>query len=175
MTIYAKTAGAFVAALVGIACWANGASAQEVVEFKGKFLLLPDSNEGVLVISADVAEGHYLYSLTQKELPPTKIEVEESESFSVTGKFQPSKKPKLVYDDIFETNLEKHFGKIDFILPIKLAGAVDVESLEITAKLTGQACSDATCTRINGKKIVAAYGGRYEPKKEDDDDGDDGR
>ncbi len=134
-------------------------------QLKGEFQLEQNTRVGYLVLSAEIPEGSYIYSLTQKDSPPpSTIEIASSESFRVTGKFQPDKEPKTIeHDPIFEARLEKHTQNVRFFIPLQIADNLDPTDLRIRMRFNGQVCSDeGTCRPISDKIVEAEFGGYYQ-------------
>lgn len=140
---------------------------EQPLKLKAEFQIHEGKRTGTLVLSATVPDGHYMYSLTQKKVPPaTKLKVEESKSYKIAGKFKPNKKPKVAFDEIFNNNIEKHFDTVKFSAPIELAEGVNPQDVEIVISFTGQVCDDQSCTRIRNKKTSAAFSGYAKAPKD---------
>lgn len=151
---------------VGSDSYAQSTRSTDPITLKAQFKLDKGKKTGVLMLSATMPDEHYIYSLTQKKIPPpTKLSVDNNKKFKVTGKFTPDKKPTVIEkDEIFNNRIEKHYKTIVFSAPIKLADDAEPDSLEITIKMIGQVCSEQNCTQIRGKKAVAKFGGNIKKK-----------
>ena len=87
-----------------------------------------DMKTGVLQVHCDIPEGSHLFSVTQKKAVPgplkTRIRVDDSDQFELTGKFQPDKDPHLKPIPEQKVKSEEHEGKVVFSAPIKFADGV---------------------------------------------------
>jgi thiol:disulfide interchange protein len=122
-----------------------------------------DRKTGVLEVSCDIPAGSHLFSVTQKKAVPgplkTRIRVDDSNDFELTGKFQPDKDPHLKAIPGQAVKSEEHEGKVVFSAPVKFADAVDVDALTINVQLNGQVCTDAgSCIQIQ-EKLIASFAG----------------
>ena len=164
---------------IAAACWnvtgiadvfGQSSKSNDPIKLSASFKLMKGKKTGLVMLTATMPKSHYIYSLTQKKLPPpTKLSVEESKKYKVTGKFKANKKPTVVEkDEIFNNRVEKHYQTVVFSAPIELSDDADASSLEIVIMMNGQVCTDENCTMIRGKKTVAKYSGtlKEKPKKE---------
>lgn len=146
---------------------ANTAIAQNELKIKGTYQIEKNQRHGWLILNLEIPDGCHVYALTQEGTPPpTRLKLEESDQFELLEKFKANKKPKVIENDpIFEQRIEKHEGKIAFMAPIKIAAAVELESVEFQLKMNGQLCNDSGCQLISDRKIEVEFAGFYE--KED--------
>ncbi len=134
-------------------------------QLTGRYHLQQDSNEGYLILQFDLPKGSYIYSLTQSgELVPSKISVTPSKDFVIGGKFMPDSQPKVIEKDpVFNQRVEKHVGKVQFFVPIKIREGVDLSELRPELVFNGQVCSSkGICIPIRKKKILAEFGGYFQ-------------
>ena len=122
-----------------------------------------NTETGVLEVHCDIPEGSHLFSVTQKKAVPgplkTRIRVDDSDQFKLTGDFQPDKDPHLVPIPGQKVKSEEHEGKVVFSAPIEFAKGVKPDDVTINVKLNGQVCTDAgSCMQIQ-EKLVAKYDG----------------
>ena len=130
---------------------------------KATFKARVDMKAGVLEVHCDIPEGSHLFSVTQKKAVPgplkTRIRVDDSDQFELTGKFQPDKDPHLKPIPGQKVKSEEHEGKVVFTAPIKFAEGVKPDGVVINVKFNGQVCTDAgSCMQIQ-EKLVAKYDG----------------
>ena len=137
--------------------------AQTKLKLTARYQIEKGTRNGWIVVSAEIPEGNHIYALTQKGTPPpTKIKIAASDDFSVTKKFKPNKKPKVIEKDpVFESRVEKHEGKVAFLATITIADGVDIEELFIDLKFHGQICSDTACIPLRNKPIPVEFGGYF--------------
>ena len=97
----------------------------------------------VLMLTADVASGFNIYSLTQKPggPTPTTIQLAPSQQYNVIGSFSSLPIAKAQYDaEVFNMKVEKHYNQVTWFVPIELAEGVDPSQLEITGRVEMLAC-----------------------------------
>ena len=71
--------------------------AQTKLKLTARYQIEKGTRNGWIVVSAEIPKGNHIYALTQKGTPPpTKIKIAESDDFSVTKKFKPNKKHKVI-------------------------------------------------------------------------------
>ena len=104
-----------------------------------------------------------MFSVTQPKAVPgplkTRIRLDDSELFELTGKFQPDKDPHLKSIPGQEVKSEEHEGRVVFSAPLKFAEGVSADTLAINVQVDGQVCTDAgSCIQIQ-EKLVADYEG----------------
>lgn len=167
----------YIVRLIGFGClWllliggklAQGQSGLDrTIKWTAEFQLVEGKRTGKIRLKAQIAEHHYIYSLTQKKIPPpTKLKIEDSKQFSITGAFRPNRKPTVIeHDEIFDNRIEKHYGTVVFEAPIKIEESANITNLTIPILVSGQVCSEETCTPFKNKRTVARFGGYYKPKQ----------
>ena len=161
-----------------------GLGQEAVVTAEGEFTAATDESPARLFVTAKMAPGWYIYSMTQAPGGPTrtKIRLDTSTAYRLLGDFQPIEPPETKTEGIWaDPNLvtESHHGSVTWYIPIELAEGVDLNSLRITGQVYAQACStgcimpqDYPFTAVLGKGMplpqgpAAAAGERaasYEP------------
>ena len=132
-----------------------------------RFHLKKGTDEGYLIVKFELPKESYIYSLTQPNpFPKTKITVVPSSYFSLTGKkaFAPDKLPKIIErDPDFGARLEKHFGVVQFVVPMKMNKTITAKELEIKIDIDGQVCDETTCLPISRKRTTARFAGFFDP------------
>jgi suppressor for copper-sensitivity B len=131
----------------------NGLSAaadnEPTVTVSAEFSADAESRRGQLSITAEMAEGWHIYSITQPSGGPirTKIKLDPNGNFKLLGEFKPSEAPKTHVDDLaFKgLTLEEHEGSVTWTAPIELAAGVDPAQLRIAGNLFGQTCREGQC------------------------------
>lgn len=146
---------------------ANAVAEQHEVktfDLSARFHLVDGKRNGVLILKADIPSGSYIYALTQSgNPPPSKIKVEVSDQFKITGKFSADRHPKVIEKDpVFGNRLEKHTKTVQFFVPIELAAGVKPESVQPQISFDGQVCSEAgSCMPIRNREVTAQFAGYF--------------
>jgi DsbC/DsbD-like thiol-disulfide interchange protein len=125
----------------------DGPDAQKAVVTASAEFSRPDaSGNAVLSITAKMAKGWHIYSITQaKGGPvPTKIKLDESKQFKPPAEFKPTKPPEVhEYPKAWkDLKVEEHRGSVTWKGTIELAAGVDLKTLEIKGAVYAQACAD---------------------------------
>jgi len=105
----------------------------------------PGGQKGTVNLKVTLGEGWHVYSVTQKPGGPkiSKIILEDSDAFKLTGKFEPDSDPHEK-EEGFPVTSEYHEGTVVWSAPVEFAKGTDLNGLEIIGKLTGQRCNDST-------------------------------
>ena len=105
----------------------------------------PGGQKGTVNLKVTLGEGWHVYSVTQKPGGPkiSKIILEDSDAFKLTGKFEPDSDPHEK-EEGFPVTSEYHEGTVVWSAPVEFAKGTDLNGLEIIGKLTGQRCNDNT-------------------------------
>ena len=134
--------------------------ANKPVKFSATFSVLPDKRKGQLHVTAKIAPGNHLYSVTQKPGGPlaTRITLASTSPVKVQGAWVPSKKPKIKQTDFFDVPVEEHHGTVTWTAPFEAAADGDLKSLKIQVKVLGQVCTDdlASCIQVD-ESLVARF------------------
>jgi thiol:disulfide interchange protein len=130
------------------------------VSLSAQFTAATSERPAVLMITADVASGWHVYSLTQPPGGPTKtkIELTESPQYHLAGQFRSEPAPTTRVDNAAWVGLtiEEHEGKVTWYAPIELTAGVDPASLVIKGKVRMLACKES-CIPVN-KDFTARLG-----------------
>ena len=102
------------------------------------------NGKGMLAVTAEIAPGWHVYSVTQKSggPPPLKFILRPSREFKLAGDWQPEKPPKVHRVEYFDVPLEEHAGTVTWTAPVEFTEGVDLESLVMGGNLEGQICQD---------------------------------
>ncbi|MBI2825106.1 MAG: thioredoxin family protein [Planctomycetia bacterium] len=122
--------------------------AEAPVAVKAELVKAKGGEPARLLITADVAEGWHIYSLTQKKGGPipTKITVEAGDGYTVSGDLKPLTPPEAQLEPAFNNLLvETHEGRVTWTAPLELAADTDLGKLTIPGKITYQACDQGRC------------------------------
>lgn len=122
------------------------------------FVQRPGENQpAMLVIRAEITQGHKIFSMTQKAGGPvkTKVKLDPSDLYSV-GDFLAVEKLKSYPDPAFNNlEVEVHQGVVHWYAPLTLAEGTKLETVEIKGKLFAQACNENNCFAPRNYRFVA--------------------
>ncbi len=107
---------------------------------------MPDgSRSGTLSITAKIAEPWYTYSTTQKPKGalPTKLTVDASDDYRVTGDFRSTLPPKVIHE--IGLTLEEFAGEVTWQAPVEFGAAADINKLTVSGSAKLQVCRVGTC------------------------------
>src|SRR3989304_5813324 len=134
------------------------------VALSAQFTAPTADRPAVLMITADVAPGWHVYSLTQPPGGPTKtkIEITPSPQYHLAGQFrsQPEPTERVDSEAWVGLTIEEHDGQVTWYAPLELAEGVDPASPTITGQVRMLACKES-CIPVN--KDFAARLGRGVP------------
>jgi suppressor for copper-sensitivity B len=124
----------------------RGFQPEKVVTVDGQFTVAKDGRPARLFITAKIAPGWHIYSITQPPGGPipSKIKLDTSIAYRVLGNFQaltpPEKKQEGIWSDPTLIT-ESHHGSVTWYAPIELAPGVEPATLQIRGQVYAQACS----------------------------------
>ena len=138
---------------------------KESLHLSGRFHLEKGTQQGYLILRAQIPRGNYIASVTQPK-SPTKIKVTPGAGFKTTGKFASDRTAEVIKrDPIMKTRIEKHRGMVQFFIPIEVLAGFDPAKLEPVITFDGQVCSDeGFCMPVRGKKVSAMFAGYFKPQ-----------
>lgn len=114
----------------------------------------------VLAITAQIASGYHIYSLTQPKGGPreTRITLEPANGYRRLGELQPTEFPhRSVAPEFNNLPIETHETQITWQVPIEPAAGVDPKNLRIVGKLNAMACNDRGCLPPNDYAFTATW------------------
>ncbi len=132
--------------LGGIPASGDDATPPEAVLSVVAHFTAPNNGQpGLLSVTAHIREPWYTYSTTQKPhgAQPTKISIQPSDAFRVTGDFRSTLPPKIVRDG--EYVLEELAGEVVWQAPLEFQPGADLKSLRIKGSVRAQVCRVGTC------------------------------
>jgi thiol:disulfide interchange protein len=118
------------------------------VAVQAQFTAPAGTTPGRLFVTATIAPGWHIYSVTQRSGGPiaTKIDVTPQPGIGLAGKFQPSVAPDVAKEPAFENlPIETHHGTVTWNAPIDVAAGFDPARIEIRGKILVQACDANSC------------------------------
>lgn len=141
------------------------AQADKGIQVSARYHIQSGTSKGFLIVRLDIAEGNYIYSLTQTApIRPSTLAVTPSKSFQVGKKFKCDRRPHVVEKDpVLQTRLEKHAGTVQFYVPIRISTSTNPESIQPEVTFSGQVCSDqGYCMPISGISAKAKFAGFFQ-------------
>ncbi len=124
-----------------------------------------DGKPAQIVVTAAIAKGWHIYSITQKRggPVPTKITLDPGAAYKVAGEFTPAKPPEAHIEAAFDDlAVETHEGKTVWTAPLDLSPGTDLSTLSIAGKVSYQACNESSCLPPATTKFTASVGGTAE-------------
>ena len=107
-----------------------------------------------VILAADIAEGWYIYSLTQKPGGPfpLRIQLADAADVRLLGPIK-APKPTTKFDPSFGIETELHLGKPRFAVPLGVPPRSLTGRRELTITARYQACSETLCLPPRTEKI----------------------
>ena len=136
---------------------------KNVVAISASFTAPADGKPGELFVTAKIAPGWHIYSITQPPGGPiaTKIKPHLPPGVQLAGKFVPSvppdQKPEPAFDNL---TVETHHGTVVWHAPLKFASGVDPAKLKIPGNVMVQPCDANSCLAPRNLPFTAALGER---------------
>jgi thiol:disulfide interchange protein len=117
----------------------------EPVTVEAQLLAADGDRPAVLLITAHVAPGKHIYSLTQPPGGPnrTRIELAPSAEYRLLAPFrsQPAPKTHVEQGPVWTgLQIQEHEGEVTWFAPIEIAAGVDVNAIEIRGSVRADAC-----------------------------------
>lgn len=106
--------------------------------------ILSTPRRGTLNITAELAPGWHIYSLTQKAGGPqrTEIRINPSDDFQITGPFTARPAPQVRREDVFDVPVEQHEDEVTWSAPLRFSPSSDPNSTRVAGVIEGQVCQD---------------------------------
>jgi suppressor for copper-sensitivity B len=126
----------------------GGGTEENLVSLTGQFTAAGAGQPAKLLLTATIKDGWYIYSITQAAGGPvtSRIKLDPSQQFRVTGDFQTLTPPEKHAEPVFDNlTIEKHHKVASWSAPIELAAGVDPAQLKITGRLFAQVCDPNNC------------------------------
>jgi suppressor for copper-sensitivity B len=118
--------------------------ADREVTLSAAFTIATEGQPARLFVTAEMAPGWHVYSITQPAgaVKPTIVKLEASKGYVVQGEFVPDRAPEVRKTEVFPVPLEEHYGVVTFSAPIQIAPGEDAGQLSIAGELEGMVCHD---------------------------------
>src|SRR5262249_20106178 len=131
----------------GLSSFGNGSSPSDLVTIAAQFTAATSDQPAVLMVTAQIAPGWHVYSITQPPGGPQRatIEVTPSPQFKLIGAFDSSPEPTKHIDQVAWVGLElqEHENQVTWYAPIELAPGVDPTTVEIHGNVKLQVCKES--------------------------------
>lgn len=112
----------------------------------------PVRRTGELTITAELAEGRHIYSITQPAgaTKPTRLVLVASPDYVLNGSFVADPLPYVHQVEYFTVPLEEHHDRVSWSAPFLIKDNVDLGSIRIEGHLEGQICEgESLCKELN--------------------------
>ena len=108
-----------------------------------------------VVLAADIAEGWYIYSLTQKPGGPypLRIQLAGAADVGLRGAIK-APKPITKFDRNFGIETQLHRGKPRFVVPVGVPAGALAGKRELLVTARYQACSETLCLPPRTEKVA---------------------
>ena len=130
----------------------------KAVKMSATFLLEPGKRRGKLQVTAKIAPGNHVYSVTQKPGGPlrTKISMKAPPKVKLLGAWVPNKKPKIKTSEFFPVPVEEHHGTVTWTALFEVPAGTVGKNLKLQLKIDGQVCTDDLMSCMEVKETVTA-------------------
>lgn len=130
----------------------------DLVKLSARFTAATADQPAMVAVTADVADGYHISSLTQAPGGPQKtvLRLDTSSGVRLVGPWVADPAPKSHVDtEIWEgLTLEEHYGTVTWRAPVELPAGVDPAALAVTGSADMQACQDS-CVSLDGVAFEA--------------------
>ncbi len=118
--------------------------ADREVTLSAAFTIATERQPARLFVTAEMAPGWHVYSITQPAgaVKPTVVKLEASKGYAIQGEFVPDGAPEVRKTEVFPVPLEEHYGVVTFSAPIQISPGEDAGQLSIVGELEGMVCHD---------------------------------
>ncbi len=105
-------------------------------------LVAIDATTAELRVTAELQGGYYIYSMNPNFGAATRITLTDTAGLKAdTDGFVPDHAPKVVFDDVFQQDLEKFFGQVTWTRRLVSPNGTLLAGLAVSGDLSGQYCS----------------------------------
>jgi len=113
--------------------------------------------QGVIEVTAELAEDWHIYSISQPPGGPvrTEIIIQDTPAVTTWGEFKPLTAPEIKKYEYMEVSAEEHGGTVTWRAPFQLAPETDARTLTIEGELDGQICKEA-CIQLSSMDTTFA-------------------
>lgn len=141
-----------------------GVAPGQEVTLTAEYKLKPGTNEGEVTLTASIAFGYHIYSLTQVDGPgPSTITLTTNPNVKLAGSFEADTDPHVVENDPqFGVRVEQYEAVAIFSAPIEVTDVENPEDFTFELIYDGQVCDSNGCRLIEGEKVKVRFGGYLE-------------
>ncbi len=136
------------------------------VEVSATYMVKRGTNQGELIVRAEITPGWHTFSLTQNPkatATPSVVKVESAAMANAKGlQFAADRPPKTLTDEFTGLPMEEYEDEVTWTAPFLLQDGVDPEKSEIKVTYSGQVCKDV-CIPLRPRTVTAIFGGYIEP------------
>jgi len=126
-------------------------SAQNPIKWRSSIKMV-SKTEGIVTMKAIIEPGWHLYGTDLPKGGPkaTSFDFSSSVGIKLIGKVEPSIKPKIVHDKLFDLKLNWWEESLSFTQRFKLDGKGEAK---VIATISYMGCNDETCLPPSSKTI----------------------
>ncbi|MEQ8848212.1 thioredoxin family protein [Botrimarina sp.] len=140
----------------------------ELVTVSARFTAPTETSPAMLAVTAKVADGYHIYSVTQAKggPQPTKLSINEGSGVRRVGDWVADPPPEKHTDEQIWPGLvlEEHTGEVTWRAPIALPEGADPAGLKISGEADLQACTEVACNAVEATFLAElAPPGSIEP------------
>jgi suppressor for copper-sensitivity B len=130
---------------------------ESLVTVRAQFSGPAGGRPAMLSITAHIAPPWYTYSTTQKPVAatPTRITLDASDDFRLSGEFRSNLPPTIVHDQ--NLVFEEFASDVTWQAPIDIRPGVDVANLKILGRARIQVCMQGRCLNPTEFPFLAAF------------------
>jgi thiol:disulfide interchange protein DsbD len=157
-----STKGSGLSRSLGGASPFSSADVNNPVAVKAEFKVHPESRTGLIQVTAQIADGWHINSVTQTGGPiATKISLGKTTAATLAGNFEPDQKPHEVDDGVLDVPRQEHTGTVTWTAPLRFSKGSSPKDLSIPVAFFYQAC-EKSCLPPKTVNVTAKYGGELQ-------------
>ena len=128
----------------------GGPKSGKELTLSAHFTVAEGGRSGVLFVTAEMAQGWHVYSVTQPPGGPmrTRIKLSPADSYQIDSPFKPDRPPIVHPPDVFPVPAEEHHGRVTWSAPLRFAAGVEPKKIKIEGAVEGQVCKEV-CIQLN--------------------------
>jgi thiol:disulfide interchange protein len=145
--------------VIGFFDQAAGQAGTESVTIDTSFTAASSNRPAILSVTAHVAPGKHIYSITQPRGGPqaTRIDLARSRDYRLLAPFRAHPQPhKRIEQEVWPgLEIQEHEGEVTWYAPIELAAGIDPTHLQIRGQIQMQACEPSGVCEPIQKEFAA--------------------
>lgn len=131
----------------------------DMVALSARFAPATADLPAMVEVTAEIADGHHIYSITQQAGGPqrTELRLDEAGGVRLSGDWVATPAPRTHVDEEVWIGLpiEEHFGSVTWRAPVELSPGVDPATVTVSGVADLQACTETTCHALDGASFTA--------------------